>query len=86
MTEKEIRAWLEKVESDERIHMKSADVVTNAPLALEQMRLETSSYLLRRILGQPHFQHNPAIGFGRTRKGRLGRLDFPGCPRAVGCT
>jgi hypothetical protein len=58
MTKKEIRIWLEKVEKDSRIHMKSADAVTNAPLALEQMGLETTSEVLRRILGLPLCSHN----------------------------
>ena len=62
MTKKEIRIWLEKVESDERIHMKSADVVTNAPLALGQMGLETTSDVLRTILGLPGCNHNPQTG------------------------
>ncbi len=59
MTKKEIRIWLEKVEKDSRIHMKSADVVTNAPLALEQMALETTGDVLRRIMGLPGCNHNP---------------------------
>ena len=60
MTTKEIRIWLEKAEKDSRIHMKSADTTTNAPLALEQMALETTSDVLRKILGLPGCNQQPA--------------------------
>jgi len=59
MTEREIRKWLKKVEADSRIHMKSANVVSNAPLVQEQMGLETTSDGLRRILCLPLCGHNP---------------------------
>jgi hypothetical protein len=42
--------------------MKSSNVVTNAPLALEQMALETVSDVLRRILGLPRVQPLPGDG------------------------
>jgi hypothetical protein len=73
MTEKEIRIWLEKVESDERIHYHSANVVTNAPLALEQMGLETTSDVLRRILGLPLCQHNPETGGWKVKEKETGQ-------------
>jgi hypothetical protein len=62
MTETEIRIWRQPAESDERTHHKSADVVTNAPLALEQMGLETASDVLRRILVLPLCGRNPQTG------------------------
>ena len=51
MTQREIRIWLKEVESDKRIHYNSVNLVTNAPLALEQISLDTTSNVLRRILG-----------------------------------
>ena len=61
-TEKEIIKWLQRIESDERLHYKSADVYTNAPLAFEQMGMETKSDVLRTILGFPLCQHNKKTG------------------------
>lgn len=58
-TKKEILQWLRKIESDERLHYPSACIVINAPLALEQMSMETKSDVLRTILGMPLCCHNP---------------------------
>ena len=62
MAKREVRIWLKKVEKDRRIHLKSADVFENAPLALEQMGMETTSDVLRRILGLPLCSHSPQTG------------------------
>ncbi len=49
-TKKEIEEKLKKVESDERLHYPSADVFTNAPLALIQVELESQRDILKWIL------------------------------------
>jgi hypothetical protein len=58
----EIFNLLKEVESDERLHYKSVDVYTNAPLALEQLTLETKSDVLRKILKMPFCEHNKDTG------------------------
>ena len=62
ITEENIRDWLEKVEKDERLQYKPADVFTNAPLALIQTQLETGSILLRSILELPIYGHDQETG------------------------
>ncbi len=62
MTKGRMEKWLKEIESDERLHYKSADIYTNAPLALEQLALETKSDVLRHILGKPFCRHNPETG------------------------
>lgn len=58
-TEKQVQEMLKVVESDERlIEYPSANVMTNAPLALEQTALATRANTLREILGLP-LMHYP---------------------------
>ncbi len=47
---KEIEARLKEVESDERLHYPSADIFSNAPLALIQVALENQRDILKWIL------------------------------------
>ena len=49
-TKKEIEKKLKKVESDERLHYPTADVFSNAPLALIQVSLESQRDILKWIL------------------------------------
>jgi hypothetical protein len=53
LTEAEVRARLDEVEADERLFYQAANVVINAPLALEQVALEVRSDTLREVLGLP---------------------------------
>jgi hypothetical protein len=62
MSESEVTIWLEEVESDSWIQMKSADPTIDPHLALAQMGLETTSDVLRRILCLPLCGHNPKTG------------------------
>lgn len=58
--EKEIRARLAKIESDERLGYPCADVHINAPLALIQISLESASALLRWVLDEaPRGENKP---------------------------
>lgn len=52
-TGKAIRAKLVKTEQDERLHYEPALVQVNAPLALIQVGLRTTSDVLRWVLGEP---------------------------------
>ncbi len=62
ISEKAIQIWLKNVESDDRLHYEPANVFVNAPLALEQLRMETMSDTLRRVLGLPLCRHNKETG------------------------
>ena len=50
-TEQEIRAFLSDVLATPQLHMPSADIFTNAPLALIQVELETKRDVLEWVLG-----------------------------------
>ena len=50
-TEKDIIEKLEELKKDERLYYKTADVFTNAPLALMQLSMETQVNTLEWILG-----------------------------------
>ena len=50
-SEKEIKELLYKLQSDERLSYPSADVWTNAPLALIQVELESKVNILKWVLG-----------------------------------
>lgn len=62
LRKRKIELWLKKVESDERLHYKPANVLVNAPLALIQTELETTSRVLRIILGLPMCAHKLKTG------------------------
>lgn len=53
-TEKEIKERLKHILKDERLYYQSADVFTNAPLALEQLSQETKVEILEWVLGIPY--------------------------------
>lgn len=66
-SKKEIEAELASVESKEQLHYPSADVYTNAPLALIQTELETRAGVLRWVLGLPKRDYS------KSREERLSR-------------
>lgn len=66
-SENEIRERLAAVEGDERLYYPCATVLENAPLALEQMGMETTSAALRWVLGEKPLQ------LAAERKRRHGR-------------
>ena len=70
MNRRQLRIWLRKVEKDPRINQRSADAVEKPQLALEQMGLETTSDVLRRVLGLPGAFHNPIDGTWQINDGR----------------
>lgn len=49
-TKDEIERYLQKVLEDERLSYPSADIWTNAPLALVQLELETKRDVLKWVL------------------------------------
>lgn len=51
-TESEIRAKIQEIYDDERLHYKCATVVENAPLALTQLEGETKLDVLAWVLGE----------------------------------
>jgi len=58
LTERELRGMLAEIEKDDRLYYEVANVLVNAPLALEQVANKSRAQLLRRILGLPHKQYH----------------------------
>lgn len=53
LTKAKITAKLEKLKADERLYYSSANVFSNAPLALIQTQLESQIHILEDILELP---------------------------------
>lgn len=51
MTKIEIESRINEILSDERIAYKTANVFTNAPLALIQIGLQTELHTLQKVIG-----------------------------------
>lgn len=58
LTENKIKEILHTIESDERMAYKTANVQTNAPLALIQYGMECKSDILRKVLELPPLDLN----------------------------
>lgn len=53
MKEEQIKARINEILADERMSYKSANVFSNAPLALIQFGMETELHTLQKVLGVP---------------------------------
>ncbi len=62
MTKIKIQEWLKNIEKDERLHYPPADIRINAFLALQQVTMETTSNVLRKILDMPLCNHDKKSG------------------------
>ena len=51
MDKKQINARINEILADERLSYKSADIFSNAPLALIQLSLEVELHTLQNVLG-----------------------------------
>jgi hypothetical protein len=52
-TEREIHKRINEILTDERLSYKTADIFTNAPLALIQLEMETELHILENVLELP---------------------------------
>lgn len=52
-TEKEILKRIKEIKSDERLSYESADIFSNAPLALIQLSMKTELHTLEKVLQIP---------------------------------
>jgi hypothetical protein len=52
-TEREIHKRINEILSDGRLSYKTADIFTNAPLALIQLEMETELHILENVLELP---------------------------------
>jgi len=53
MNQEQIQKRIDEILSDERLSYKTANVFTNAPLALIQYGLTAELHTLQRVIGQP---------------------------------
>lgn len=53
MNEEQIKSRISEILSDERMSYKTANLFTNAPLALIQLGMETELHTLQKVLGLP---------------------------------
>lgn len=51
MSEEQIQKRISEILEDERFSYKSADIFTNAPLALIQLSMEVELHTLQKVLG-----------------------------------